>query len=359
MPKIADNSFEDCEKIFVVKVKEEIAVYCRCLELGEDCSNSILCCSGYCNSSSQKCEELSICPQDRICSGALEASKDALGRDCCPSHKPVCSNQHCCPVDKPKWCENPISNDPNDRKCMSEDEYKTGCIAQCEEKRGEEGCLGSDSVLPPYNFCPISPYDEIGVYCSGKVKEIVDNCISSFNSKLDRVKCIVGWSYSHFDSIVYDFSYKCWCIGRKGLNPNDVISCAQTQIFPAGCGGCGVCVDFATTLYSLLMTCGQDCDVSTDNLYLVNGCLSRRGMCTGCHAWLLYKHPTTGWVFVDPTITSLMGSVDGYFSSIINYPCIMFSIDNLDKNCMWETPDGLVRSDMCPGWGIDLSTCPT
>jgi hypothetical protein len=106
------------------------------------------------------------------------------------------------------------------------------------------------------------------------------------------------------------------------------------------------------------MTCGQDCDIDTENLYLVSGCLGSRGICVGCHAWLLYKHPTAGWVFVDPTITNLMGSIDGYFSSITKYPCIMFSIDNLDKNCMWETPDGLVSSNMCPGWGIDLNTCP-
>lgn len=119
-PEIVSNYFEDCEKIFITKVKERIAIYCKCLDLGEDCVDSLLCCSGYCNQASGKCEELPICPKDRICIGAPEATKDSLGRDCCPSDRPICSKHHCCPSDKPKWCSNPLQGE----NCMSEDEYK-------------------------------------------------------------------------------------------------------------------------------------------------------------------------------------------------------------------------------------------
>ena len=356
MPEIVDNSFEDCEKIFVVKKNEKIILMCRCLELGEDCQDSLLCCSGYCNQTSGKCEELPICPQERICPNAPESTKDNIGQDCCPFDRPVCTSGHCCPNDKPIWCENPVNGNP---RCMDQAEFNTFCTQMCNDRRSQEGCrLVSSFFLPPYNTCPSSPHDEVGVYCSGKVKEIVDSCMS-FDSQLDRVKCIVRWSYNHFDGIVYDHSSTCWCVGRRGLNPNDIISCAQTKVFPSGCKGCGQCIDFATTLYSLLMTCGQDCGITTHNLYLVSGCLASHGKCVGCHEWLLYKHPSAGWVFIDPTITQLMGAVDQYFASITSYPCITFSIENLDSTCTWSTPDSLVASNMCPGWGIDLSTCPT
>ena len=46
---------------------------------------------------------LYFCPEDRICSGAPEAFKDFLNKDCCPDDKPVCTGGHCCPTDKPKW----------------------------------------------------------------------------------------------------------------------------------------------------------------------------------------------------------------------------------------------------------------
>ncbi|MEM5855703.1 MAG: hypothetical protein QW472_05315, partial [Candidatus Aenigmatarchaeota archaeon] len=115
-PEIVENSFEDCEKIFVLKKGRKIALMCRCLDLGEYCTDSILCCSGYCNHTSLKCEEMPICSEDRICPGAPEAKKDSLGRDCCPSEAPICTNGHCCPVDKPKWCEKP--KDGSSPRCM-------------------------------------------------------------------------------------------------------------------------------------------------------------------------------------------------------------------------------------------------
>lgn len=220
----------------------------------------------------------------------------------------------------------------------------------------EGACRLRGNDLPPYVPEPFSPFDEINIYSSGKVKELVDDCVASHSSKLDRVKCLVKWSYDHLDGIVYDHSFECWCVGRKNLNPNDVISCAQKYNWPSGCEGCGVCIDFATTLYSLLVTCGSDCGIDSENLYLVTGCLGRQGKCTGCHAWLLYKHPTLGWVFLDPTNPNL-ASVDQYFTPIRSYPCVTFYIDNLYHYYTHSTPDGQVKDSMCPGYGIDLETC--
>ncbi|MEM7814478.1 MAG: C25 family cysteine peptidase [Candidatus Aenigmatarchaeota archaeon] len=129
-PKIVENQFEDCEKIFVLKKEGKIVLMCRCLELEESCSDSLLCCSGYCNQASGKCEEIPICSQDKICTGAPEAKKDFLGRDCCPSDLPVCTNGHCCPMDKPKWCDQP--KDGSSPRCMDEEEYENEC-----EKRAD------------------------------------------------------------------------------------------------------------------------------------------------------------------------------------------------------------------------------
>ena len=122
--EIIENYFEDCDKIFVIKKEEKIVIYCRCLEINETCKNSLLCCSGYCNETSKKCEEMPICPAERICPGAPESKKDVLGKDCCPADIPVCASGHCCPRDKPKWCKKPVAGEP---RCMSEDKIKTDC----------------------------------------------------------------------------------------------------------------------------------------------------------------------------------------------------------------------------------------
>ncbi len=106
----------------------------------------------------------------------------------------------------------------------------------------------------------------------------------------------------------------------------------------------------------MLMTCGSECDITTDNLYIVAGYLSKDGECFGGHGWLLYKHPTLGWVFVDPTHPEYP-HVEDYFMPINKYPCITFGLTNFDVKDLWETPDGLVGDTLCPGYGIDLSTC--
>ncbi|MEM5829294.1 MAG: hypothetical protein QW040_00400 [Candidatus Aenigmatarchaeota archaeon] len=125
--EIVENRFEDCEKILLLKKDGKIVLMCKCLEFGEFCADSLLCCSGYCNQTSKKCEEAPICPSERICVGAQEVKKDSLGRECCPFETPICTKGHCCPLDKPKWCEAPKEGKP---RCMSEIEYNdenVGC----------------------------------------------------------------------------------------------------------------------------------------------------------------------------------------------------------------------------------------
>lgn len=60
---------------------------------------------------------LQFCPGERLCSGAPGSEKDYLGKDCCPENSPVCASNHCCPTDKPKWCDKPVDENP---RCMSE-----------------------------------------------------------------------------------------------------------------------------------------------------------------------------------------------------------------------------------------------
>jgi hypothetical protein len=128
-PEIVENYFEDCEKIFVNKMKEKIVINCRCLEINETCKKSLLCCSGYCNETSKKCEEMPVCPAERICPGASESKKDSLGKDCCPTDVPFCTGGHCCPTNKPKWCDKPKTGSP---RCVNQTEYETeGCEEIC------------------------------------------------------------------------------------------------------------------------------------------------------------------------------------------------------------------------------------
>jgi hypothetical protein len=136
---IIDNSFEDCEKIFILKSEAKIFITCRCFELNENCEDSLQCCSGYCNEDSGKCEKMPECPSERICPGAPNTKKIG-GKDCCPSDS-VCDrdSKHCCPIDKPKWCEKPLKGNS---RCMSENEF----LAECKSKKPTVSC---DSIKYP------------------------------------------------------------------------------------------------------------------------------------------------------------------------------------------------------------------
>jgi hypothetical protein len=136
-PQIIDNYFEDCEKIFVIKKADKIVITCRCYENGENCNGDLICCSGYCNQTSRKCDMPPVCPESLKCLGASisdepggNAWKDINGTVCCPfsdideTSGPVCSGNHCCPTNKPSWCKRPVNGEP---RCMSEEEYKTDC----------------------------------------------------------------------------------------------------------------------------------------------------------------------------------------------------------------------------------------
>lgn len=77
------------------------------------------------------------CPTSNLCPGAPTtggegdgAWTDANGNLCCPLTDsgisgPVCSNKHCCPTSKPKWCDRPSTGSA---RCMDQTEYQNeGC----------------------------------------------------------------------------------------------------------------------------------------------------------------------------------------------------------------------------------------
>jgi len=144
----------DSKIIYISKVESDVYITGRCLEIGEECSSSFVCCdkkpcwgdttficqeqcadngikasddesccSGFLNETTGLCDELPYCPSDRICPGAPE-SKEIAGEDCCVGDTPICTNGHCCPVDKPKWCSNP---EDGEKRCMDNDEFKEKC----------------------------------------------------------------------------------------------------------------------------------------------------------------------------------------------------------------------------------------
>lgn len=321
---LAPNYFEDSEIIYITKADGKVRVSGgKHKIIGERCTASAECDSGYCwgvSSTTFRCQE-----------------------KCAP-------NGYFAP-DESSCCSGYLSETGRCKKFLQPPE--------CQERRKYSGCTPTlEDVKPPYNLCSDRPYDYIGVYCSGNVRKLVDGCIISHTLALDRVKCLIDWAYSNFPQ-VYDHSNTgCACVGRFNLGPDDIISCVNTKKFPRGCQGCGRCIDFSTTLYSLLISCGKDCAIDTDSLYIANGYVMVNGVC-GSHSWLLYKHPGLGWVFVDPTNPSYTQSLDGYFGRISSYPCITFELENLEHKCIWSTPDGEVRSNMCKGWGSDLSGCPS
>lgn len=136
--EIVDNYFEDCSKVLLIKKEDKIVLTCRCYENGEACKNNLVCCSGYCNVSTSKCDIPPICPDARMkCPGAPmnggagdNAWRDINGDICCPvddigdDSGPICSNNHCCPTHKPIWCG--MARTGNSR-CMNQTEIQTGC----------------------------------------------------------------------------------------------------------------------------------------------------------------------------------------------------------------------------------------
>jgi hypothetical protein len=140
-PQLVENYFEDCTTILVVRKGDKIVIMCKCREKGEQCTDSLICCSGYCNTTSQKCDSPPVCPTEEMkCPGAPmggglgdNAWIDINGTVCCPLNNigddsgPVCSSKHCCPTHKPKWCSKPVSGEP---RCMSEQDYNDGTVCK-------------------------------------------------------------------------------------------------------------------------------------------------------------------------------------------------------------------------------------
>jgi len=154
---LKDTTVIDSRTIHVSKNKDNVFIIGRCLEAGEECSSSFVCCNKYCwgdsificqnqcadngvraaddesccsgflNKTTGLCDVPPFCPTNRVCHGAPEAEIIG-GEDCCPMDKPICTGGHCCPSDKPKWCNNPTNGEP---RCMSDDEFKEECNSFC------------------------------------------------------------------------------------------------------------------------------------------------------------------------------------------------------------------------------------
>jgi len=150
---LKDTTVIDSRTIHVSKNKDNVFIIGRCLEAGEECSSSFVCCNKYCwgdstficqnqcadngvraaddesccsgflNKTTGLCDVPPFCPTNRVCHGAPEAEIIG-GEDCCPMDKPICTGGHCCPSDKPKWCNNPTNGEP---RCMSETEFENNC----------------------------------------------------------------------------------------------------------------------------------------------------------------------------------------------------------------------------------------
>jgi len=140
-PEIVENYFEDSSKIFIISKEGKIIITPRCHENGEQCKNDLICCSGYCNVTSKKCNIPPVCPAQWMkCLGAPQSNVpggnswiDINGTTCCPFNDnddisgPVCSSKHCCPTSKPKWCDKPQTGSP---RCVDNTEFIN---EKCEE----------------------------------------------------------------------------------------------------------------------------------------------------------------------------------------------------------------------------------
>jgi len=155
---IKNTIVQDSLIIYISKIGNDVFIFGRCLEIGEECSGSYLCCdknpcwgddifvcqqecaeigqkaaddasccSGYVNKTTGLCDEPPYCPKDRLCPGAPE-TKIIGGEDCCPTELPSCSGGHCCSENKPYWCHSP---EQGDARCMDENEYEELCSKIC------------------------------------------------------------------------------------------------------------------------------------------------------------------------------------------------------------------------------------
>jgi hypothetical protein len=150
-PSSSDSDNHGCSNILNIPKGKECGCSSQC-ESGLDCNPTAptfidyrkACCVPGKGWDGTDCVEIK-CPDEKMkCPGAPmtggngdNAWTDINGDVCCPLSNPlsnigdisgpVCSNKHCCPTDKPKWCNKPISGEP---RCMSEQDYKDKSICK-------------------------------------------------------------------------------------------------------------------------------------------------------------------------------------------------------------------------------------
>ncbi|MGC8812431.1 MAG: hypothetical protein ACP5O8_02480, partial [Candidatus Aenigmatarchaeota archaeon] len=229
-PEIVSNYFEDSKKITIIKKGNKIFVMGRCLEEGESCSFSLACCSGFCWGSngytckqncapngekapdslaccskylnaSKQCDNPPLCPQESICPGSNDPGLwvDSQGRVCCPLDRSICSENHCCPPDKPKWCKKPKNGE---ERCMSEDEYEAECkkiipfVILAIQMNSPvpnfnslaQTCRDTWATVSPLKNCP----DVVSVIAENKICQVNDEC----DAFPELLKCAKDWGYS-------------------------------------------------------------------------------------------------------------------------------------------------------------------
>ena len=252
-------------------------------------------------------EELLFCPKERVCEGG-EGTIKVGGVDCCPQGY-ICSNGHCCLVGE-IWCASPKVGE---ERCMKKEEFVKECN-WCVERSEKMYC-----TLLPGTCKSIWKEEYFGVYCSPPIREVVEDCIVKYDYPNERFKCLVNYAYKNF---YHYYDETCVCLGSYEKTPQDYLNCFMGKGKIKECiMGCGECIEMAATLYSMLVTCGDVCGVNVNDIYLVGGQVEMGRL----HAWILYNHPTYGWVFLDPTNPTLTDRLDGMFEYPENYPCEFIS----------------------------------
>lgn len=238
------------QKDFCYEKEGKIIITCKCLEIGESCTDSLFCCSGYCNRATNACDVSPVCPEDWMkCPGAIggggagdNAWIDRNGEVCCPIDNiddisgPVCSDSHCCPTHKPQWCNRPIAGNP---RCMDASEYGSNC-----EK-------GFPIIYIPLNY----GQNEFDIFRSNSEEFFTDFAVEYAPSKecsdplsvfqtyyLDPSKCMAGCSNPCTDciNVVVD------CVIN---NYQDVINDASDYMIV------GVCKDSSCSAGGMICGC--------------------------------------------------------------------------------------------------------
>ncbi len=234
------NSIDDAKMIYIVKNQTRVFIFESCREVGESCEFHLQCCENYCWGSedektchdscaplgayaaspndccsgylneSYQCDNPKVCSDEQICNGATKNTyKDDLGHTCCIDGY-VCSYEHCCPKEKPYWCEKPKTGNS---RCMNESEYANDCNDYCKYP-----CVPNCKLPPEWDWRNVK----------GK---------NYLNPVRNQGFCGSCWAFSAVGSIEGTYNVEAGCPAcNKDLSEQCLISNN-----PPCCGYCGSC----------------------------------------------------------------------------------------------------------------------